>query len=312
MAKSIKKKKGKLLEAKFGSADRPLKIGAVEIPCYVLEDGRRVIVQRGLFKALGIQQGGPTSPKYKEYGGAARLMSFMDKQGLIKLISNDIGVLLKSPIVFEVNRTEHFGYDATVLQDIVRAISKLYLKGNLPERYEQIGVNAEIMDDAFAKVGIIALVDEATGYQDVRGRDALQEFLKTFLLEGYARWVKTFPDRFFEMIFKMKGWNWQIAGVKRPGVVGKYINDLVYARIGPEVLAELQKKNPVTDNGIRKVRHHQFLTPEYGHPKLKEHLEALMALGRASGYDWTAFLRLVNKAYPKYGSNLTLNFPEGE
>ncbi|MGN7819115.1 P63C domain-containing protein [Chitinophaga sp. 22536] len=298
----------KMLKAKYGAADRPLKIGDIEIPCYVLEDGKRVIVQRGLFKALGVKQGG-TSEKYKEFGGAARLVQFMDTNGLIKLIPNDIKALLKAPVVFEVNNTDHFGYEATVLQDIVRAISKAYLKGILHKRYNEVGVSAEIMDDAFAKVGIIALVDEATGYQKARGIDALQAFLDKFLSDGYAKWVKTFPDRFFEMIFKMKGWSWHYATVKKPSVVGKYINDLVYSRLGPEVLTELQRKNPITENGTRRVKHHQYLSASYGNPKLKEHLEGLMALGRASGYDWVSFLKLVQKAYPKYGSTMLLDFP---
>ena len=39
--------------ATHGSADQPLRIGSAEIPCFVLEDGRRVISQRGMNAALG-------------------------------------------------------------------------------------------------------------------------------------------------------------------------------------------------------------------------------------------------------------------
>src|SRR5712692_10382868 len=38
----------RLVKATHGSPDRPLRIGDLEIPCYVLEDGRRVLVQRGM------------------------------------------------------------------------------------------------------------------------------------------------------------------------------------------------------------------------------------------------------------------------
>ena len=35
----------KPLKAKYGSVDKPLKIGDIEIPCYVLEDGTRILTQ---------------------------------------------------------------------------------------------------------------------------------------------------------------------------------------------------------------------------------------------------------------------------
>ena len=48
---------GKLTEiakATHGSRDSPLRIGDIEIPCYVLSDGRRVLVQKSLVAALGM------------------------------------------------------------------------------------------------------------------------------------------------------------------------------------------------------------------------------------------------------------------
>src|SRR5689334_24208093 len=44
--------------AKYGAVDRPLKIGAIEIPCYVLADGTRVLAQRGLQGGIGLSEGG--------------------------------------------------------------------------------------------------------------------------------------------------------------------------------------------------------------------------------------------------------------
>jgi hypothetical protein len=48
----------------------------------------------------------------------------------------------------------------------------------------------------FARVGIIALVDEATGYQEVRDHEALQEILKRYISEELLVWVRTFPMEF--------------------------------------------------------------------------------------------------------------------
>lgn len=94
--------------------------------------------------------------------------------------------------------------------------------------------------------------------------------------EEAAKWVKTFDDSFFEMIFKMRGWNWNNIS-KRPGVVGTWINDIVCQRLGSMVLTELQERNPKTDKS-RSKKHHKFLSDEIGYPKLKSHLEAIGAL----------------------------------
>src|SRR5438876_448984 len=45
-------------EATHGSDDHPLKIGDIEIPCYVLEDDTRVLSQRGLQTGIGMSISG--------------------------------------------------------------------------------------------------------------------------------------------------------------------------------------------------------------------------------------------------------------
>ena len=162
---------------------------------------------------------------------------------------------------------------------------------------------------ALSDVGIVALVDEATGYDKVKNRakDELQKFFKEALRENAGQWVKTFDDRFFEMIYKMRGWNW--TGVSRhPGVVGIWINDIVYERLAPAILNELRRLNPKNDKGNRNHKHHQFLTEEVGHPRLKEHLAGVMAVGRLSGNDWGRFMRNLDMAYPKCYQQLELDF----
>jgi hypothetical protein len=302
----------KILKATFGSEKNPLIIGNISIPCFVLEDGKRVITQNGLLKALGIKVG--SVEKFKKFGGAARLAYFLNKYDMDSFGSKGLGVLLK-PIYFTVNNDKilHYGYEAIVLQEIVRVISKAYLKGQLSKFHQKIGENAEILYDAFAKVGIIALVDEATGYQDSRDKDALKKFLEKFLEQGQGKWVKTFPDDFFEMIFRIKKWNWRKAnnGKNKPQVVGHYINDLVYSRIAPQILNELRRKNPKNEKGNRKGTHTQWLTTDYGHPKLKEHLSILIALAKAADFNEPAFKKSVNKALPKFNidGTSTLELP---
>jgi hypothetical protein len=46
----------------------------------------------------------------------------------------------------------------------------------------------------FARVCIVALVDEVTGYQYFRARQ--------FISKKLRKWAKTFPDEFYERMFK--------------------------------------------------------------------------------------------------------------
>lgn len=86
----------KILKATHGSDKTPLVLGNnIEIPCYVLNDGSRVLSQRGMLKALGIA-GGSTKD------GADRLVSFVGQERFNSLISTDIRVMIHDPIKFKV------------------------------------------------------------------------------------------------------------------------------------------------------------------------------------------------------------------
>ncbi len=295
----------KVLEAKFGAPDKPLKVGDIELQCYVLNDEKRVLVQRGLQSGLGMSTGGGT-------GGAQRIIQFIDTKSISPFITNELRSRINKPIKFSTpSGAIAHGYEATILIDICDAIIESRKQGLLHKYQTHIAERAEMLLRAFAKTGIIALVDEATGYQEVREKDALKKFLEKFLIEEKGKWVKTFPDEFFEIIFKMKGWTWYYANSgKKPQVMGHYINDFVYSRIGPTVLDELRVRNPKDEKGNRKGKHTQWLTVDYGHPKLKEHLNILIALGKASGYNWNNFKRLVQRALPKIGSPIEIDFTD--
>ncbi len=296
----------KILKAIYGSEKTPLKLGNLEIPCYVLEDGTRVFSGRGLQKAIGYEsKSGQWMRSFCNMDGVSDYMNAGDDSIINRL---------SSPIKFQRidaggSQSSANGYEVTLLVDICSAVIDANRAGVFNN--DEIVRNADIIIRAVAKVGIIALVDEATGYQEDKNRakDELQKFLSQFISEEASKWVKTFNDSFFEMIYRMHGWNWTMTH-KRPGVVGTWINDIVYERIGPAVLSELERVNPKNEKGARKERHHQHLTEEIGRPKLKEHLAAVEALGRASGYDWAKFMQLLDTAFPKPHQQLSLLFPD--
>ena len=106
----------------------------------------------------------------------------------------------------------------------------------------------ELLLHGFANVGIVALVDEATGYQDVRAQRALAKILEEFIAKELQPWTKTFPYEFYTEIARLKGWP-SMYSMKRPSVVGHYTNDIVYERIAPRVLEELRNVNPTLRSG---------------------------------------------------------------
>ncbi len=154
---------------------------------------------------------------------------------------------------------------------------------------------------------IVALVDEATGYQYARARDALEKILERYISEHLVKWAKRFPDDFYEEMFRLKGWDYLDPIKSRPGVVGKYTNDIVYERLAPGVLEELQRLNPPTDKGYRKTRHHQWLTTDVGHPALRDHLMGVVALMKATpNGGWAQFKRMLTRVYPKCSEQIEL------
>jgi hypothetical protein len=176
-------------------------------------------------------------------------------------------------------------------------------KPDVPKSAKDVAQKAYILLRAFAVVGINALIDEATGYQEVRDRNALQEILQKYISGALLEWTKTFPLEFYKEIFRLNNWPWN--GGKMPGVVGTWTNDLVYERLAPGVLAELQHRNPVNESGYRSARHHQYLTKDVGHPALSRRLYELIGMGRASE-TWDKFYRLVDRTFPRVNTTMAL------
>ena len=298
MAKNPKKP----LKVIAGAPNRPLVIGDIEIPCYVLEDETRVLNQEGFLEAIG------RARKAKGGHGASMVDNppyFLAAKNLNPFISKD---LLESTTSVEFRplgggRTA-YGYRAELLPLVCSVYLEARSTGVLLPSQRHIAEQAERLLLGLATVGIIALVDEATGYERIKAERALAVILEKFIAEELQPWTKTFPYEFYEQIFRMKEWPGP-NGMKKPSVIGHYTNDFVYARLAPGVLDELKKINPTISPGRRKSTHHQWFTPDLGHPKLKEHLAAVTALMRAAP-NWEAFQRSLSRAFPKLNEQIPL------
>lgn len=280
------------LRALCGSDERPLVISQIKIPCFVLEDEKRIITLQGMKDALGLSLGGPS----------ARFAEFMGVIDPNSATANELAVKLESPLRFVTaeSRRVQFGYEASLLADICESILEARQQSRLTPRFVPLGERAEILLRGFARVGIDALIDEATGFQYFRSRNALLDLLRKYISDQLLAWTKTFPDEFYIEMFRLKGWDFANLqpGDQKPSVVGRYTRNIVYERMPVPVIEQLETLNPTIAPGIRNHKHHQFLTREIGHPELKSHIEKVVMLMHLSD-NWEDFRGKLRKVMPK-------------
>lgn len=296
-----------MLKATHGSDDSPLRIGDIELPCYVLEDGTRVLSQRGMIGGLAMSRGGGPSE------GGDRLAVFLGGKAISPFVSNDLMLAIQNPIRFKnpSGGGAAFGYPATILADICDAILAARNEGALQKQQDHIARQAEILVRGLARVGIIALVDEATGYQEDRARDALSRILEDFIAKELQPWVSTFPVDFYKELFRIRGLSFPNSTVRKPQYFGHLTNEIVYRRLAPGVLDELKRVTPRDAEGKPTARYFQSLTKNYGYRKLGQHLGAVTALMKISK-DWQNFIQLLDLHYPRYGDTLQMPYDDGK
>jgi hypothetical protein len=112
----------------------------------------------------------------------------------------------------------------------------------MTERQKQVAMNAGMFLSACAKVGLEALIDEATGYQYERAEDALQVKLKAFLAEELRDWEKTFPDELWLEFGRLSGWSGPLHS--RPKWWGKLVTELIYDTLDADVAEYLKTHKP--------------------------------------------------------------------
>lgn len=291
--------------AKYGSPDRPLRIGSAEIPCYVLADGRRVLTQKGTHLGFGLSDGGGKDGSRK----IATLMGSLEGKGIHVRGLVDRA---NSPVRFYMPHGGKMaeGYEASILPDICAVLIQAGLDGKLTPRQQRLAERAAMLQHGFAEVGINALVDEVTGYQADREIDGLARILARFIAKELRPWVRTFPAEFYEQIYRLRGWEWKGMSVNRTQALAHYTKDIVYARLAPGVLEELNRiRIERQRSGKPKAKMFQHLTEDWGHPKLKEHLSAACALLRISA-TWEGFMDVLDRALPRYGETLKLLPPD--
>jgi hypothetical protein len=287
--------------------EAPVRVGEIEINAAVLPNGQRLLNQATFLRALGRSR----SPKAGTgiLSTADGLPFFLQAEQLAPFLSEELRASTTPIAYLSKSGRVTVGYNAELLPMVCEAYLQFRdsLGGKVPGNYSHIVAACDMLLRGLARVGIIALVDEATGYQEVREKLALQAILDRYLLKELAAWAKRFPDEFYQQIFRLRGWEFKDQGTQRSPAVAKYTNDIVYARLAPGILDELQSKNPKDEKGRRKAKHHQWLTDDVGHPALAQHLYAVIGFMRISS-SWEQFMTYLDLAYPKLGDTRMLPF----
>lgn len=288
--------------AKYGANGKQLEIGGITLPCFVLDDGTRVITQTGIQTGIGMSTGGTSS-------GSSRLVVLLSSLLQKGIDIKGLPARLNNPIKFVMPNggPPASGYEATILPDICAVIIEADRQRKLKKTQAKLAKFCSLLQHAFAHVGIIALVDEVTGYQGFRARDALAEILEKFVQKELRPWIKTFPPQYYQEIFRLNKWEYS-ENSGSPGVIGHWTNNVIYRRLAPGVLDELRRLTPRTESGRLKHRLFQHLTDDIGHPKLREHLMGVMMLMKYSP-NWKEFMDRLDREFPQYGATLMLPFP---
>jgi len=226
-----------------------LEIGNAKFSCHVLDNGKRVIVTREVVKALTGTIGG----NLKGYLNTTNIREFVDMEKI-----TEESVMFKIPGT----QFEATGYEATLLVEICDAYLKARDSNKLTKKQGLLAKQAEIIMRACAKVGIIALIDEATGFQKIRAENALRLKLQAFITEDLQEWVRMFPEDFFVQLARLE--NIHYSPRNRPMRWGKYVMAFVYAAVDKDVAKALKERIPNPHKGQNL---HQLLK-EYGKEKV--------------------------------------------
>lgn len=308
----------KMVAAKRALASLPrathtgtLKLIDREIPCAVLEDGTRVLTQSDFMEAMGMYYSGWISNNALNDPSLvpAEVPHFLAQKSLIPFINKHLGHLQNIVLKY---KTEKGSAAHGIKAEIIPSICDVYIdaerEGRLGARQKKIARLAMLLMRALAHVGIVALVDEATGYQKDRARDALAKILETYVTKELQPWIRTFDPDYYEHMFRLRGLPYPPEKINyRPAYFGHLTNDIVYSRLAPGVLAALKDEAKKEERKSAKLFQH--LTAGFGRQELLKHLGMTVGFMKLSN-DWNDFMQKLNIVSPRYNESMSLDLDE--
>lgn len=234
-----------------------IKIGDMDLECHVLNDERRVFTQREVVRILS---------HGRESGNLSR---YLERNPLyVNQFSAGPTIDFKIPG----SPTIANGYEATLLIEICELYLEARRQKLLKPSQAKLAIQSEIIMRSCAKVGIIALIDEATGFQEVRKKRALQIKLQAFIAEEMQEWAGMFPAEFWFELARLEGVHYSPRN--RPLRWGRYVMAFVYDTIDKDMGKALRIINP--DPHFRQ-NDHQLLT-DFGRQQVHDQIQKVVTI----------------------------------
>jgi hypothetical protein len=274
------------------NTDGVLSIGDVDLDVYVLDDRRRVISKKAIARALHL----------KSAGGNAFLRT-MSRKGVRSVLPDELIQKIENPIAFKPLKGElGDGYEAELLIEVCDALMQARNESKLASSQRFLAIQAEIIVRSAAKVGIIALIDEATGYVD-KTKDEYRKLFEKFISKEFQQWEKEYPTKFFDMIYRLYNLKRQKPdSTRHPQFFAHFIRRYIYyplANSQGAILEKLEEQNPVVyAGGGRRYKLFQYLSDKVGMPAFRQHLWQVVGIGE-SATDRVQFERGFYRAFPE-------------
>ncbi len=276
------------LKIAYGSSKLPLKIGGLELACYILSDKQHVLPIAGIQKILGYEGKSETW-----------LLHILISISKFEKIPKELLQAYEHPVKIEINPTKtnieiSNTIDSTAFLETCQTIVDAKNNGLLGANLIKISKPAALIIEQTKHQNIDALIDDATGYQTYKTQVMLsfEQYLHNQLEDEAVFWLKTIADDFYNVLFKIHNQDWPLMKTS-PEIMGSLIYDLIFCRINTEILSELRAKAP---KRVYLRKGHRMQNNE--NLKLKGYIDDLMALLRTAEHNWFIFLQLLNRTYP--------------
>lgn len=293
------------VEAEVAIKSGKLKIGDITIPCAVLPGEVRVLSERAITKAFGGKRGGSHWKRMKENPDGAKLPIFLSAKNIIPYINKELMDGLNRRRLYKPRNRGGAGHgiEATLLPKICNVLLKVRDEEENHPSQDAIIAQADIIMRGLAEIGIIALVDEATGYIDDKKKTEYRDLFREFIRKECREWEQEFPEQFTDMIYRMYDLPKGKKG-RHPRFFGNFIRKYIYTPLAGSkgtILEMLDERNPVVyAKGRRRHKMHQFLTEQLGLPAIRQHIWQVVGIGNASRSK-DAFDRGFQRAFPQIG-----------
>lgn len=290
-------------------AEGVMPIGNLSLTCAVLDDASntRILTQNAFLKAIGrhpFAAGGTGS-------ASGKAAPFLSAKSLEPFISEDLRQAA-APILYLPRNPASgaggigYGYKGSLLPDVCWVYQDALVAGKLVPSQEHIGQAARAFLKSLTNKAIDDLIDEATGFADTKKMAAIYRMLEAYVSKEKLPYVKMFDIDFYKQIYRLNGWPFDPERSARPGVIGKWTND-IYDRVAPGFGQTIRARVKRNQLGRPTEKMTSYMTKDERKPRLREMIEAVKAVMRLSS-DWRDFSNKLDIAYPKFDAVPLLPF----